>query len=104
MAKRTVLAIGIEPSLVDFSAFPGSRELVTSYIKAQIEASHGKAAAFSCLIASRYTGEARCGGRMGRIHETQVHGAGLRGRERRRFERIINPSLGATQKPPPRSQ
>ena len=23
MAKKTVLAIGIEPSLVDFSAFPG---------------------------------------------------------------------------------
>ena len=36
MAKKTVLAIGIEPSLVDFSAFPGfTTELVTSYIKAQ---------------------------------------------------------------------
>ena len=38
MAKKTVLAIGIEPSLVDFSAFPGlTAELVMSYLKAQIE-------------------------------------------------------------------
>ena len=32
MTKKRVLAIGIEPSLVDFSAFPGlTAELVTSY-------------------------------------------------------------------------
>ena len=38
MAKKTVLAIGIEPSLVDFSAFPGlTPELVQNYIQAQIE-------------------------------------------------------------------
>ena len=38
MAKKTVLAIGIEPSLVDFSAFPElTTELVTSYIKASIQ-------------------------------------------------------------------
>ena len=38
MAKKTVLAIGIEPSFVDFDAFPGlTPELVRSYIEAQIE-------------------------------------------------------------------
>jgi hypothetical protein len=38
MTKKTVLAIGIEPSFVDFSAFPGlTTELVRSYIEAQIE-------------------------------------------------------------------
>ena len=37
MTKKTVLAIGIEPGLVDFSAFPGlSVELVRNYIEAQI--------------------------------------------------------------------
>jgi hypothetical protein len=36
MAKKTVLAIGIDSSLVDFSAFPGlTTELVTSYINAE---------------------------------------------------------------------
>jgi hypothetical protein len=38
MAKRTVLAIGIDPAFVDFSAFPGySPELLRNYIDAQIE-------------------------------------------------------------------
>ncbi len=38
MMKKTVLAIGIDPSLVDFSAFPGlTPELVRNYIEAQIE-------------------------------------------------------------------
>ena len=38
MAKKTVLAIGIEPSFVDFSAFPGlTPELVRNFIEAQIE-------------------------------------------------------------------
>ena len=38
MAKKTVIAIGIEPAFVDLSAFPGlSVELVRNYIEAQIE-------------------------------------------------------------------
>jgi hypothetical protein len=38
MAKKTVLAIGIDPCVVDFSAFPGMTvELVRNYIDAQIE-------------------------------------------------------------------
>jgi hypothetical protein len=37
MVKKSVLAIGIEPALVDFSAFPGlTVELVRNYIEAQI--------------------------------------------------------------------
>ena len=38
MAKKTVIAIGIEPAFVDLSAFPGlSVKLVRNYIEAQIE-------------------------------------------------------------------
>src|ERR1043166_3205451 len=60
MAKKTVLAIGIEPSLVDFSAFPGlTTELVTSYIKAQIEKLRAMGyEADSCLIDLGDTAEA----------------------------------------------
>jgi hypothetical protein len=38
MTKKTVLAIGIEPSVVDYSAFPGlTPELVRNFIEGQIE-------------------------------------------------------------------
>ena len=38
MAKRTVLAIGIEPAFADFTAFPQlTRELIRNYVHAQIE-------------------------------------------------------------------
>ena len=60
MAKKTVLAIGIEPGFVDFSAFPGlSIELVRNYIEAQIE--QLRALGFdveSCLIDLGETAEA----------------------------------------------
>ena len=37
MAKKTVLAIGIEPSFVDFGAFPHlTPELISQFIEAQI--------------------------------------------------------------------
>ncbi|SDO02895.1 hypothetical protein [Afipia sp. GAS231] len=37
MTKKTVLAIGIDPSLVDYSAFPGfTPELVNHFIETQI--------------------------------------------------------------------
>ena len=60
MTKKRVLAIGIEPSLVDFSAFPGlTAELVTSYIKAQIEQLRAMGyEADSCLIDLGDTAEA----------------------------------------------
>jgi hypothetical protein len=38
MTKKTALAIGIDPALVDFNAFPGySPELLRNYIDAQVE-------------------------------------------------------------------
>jgi len=95
MAKKTVLAIGIEPSLVDFSAFPGlTAELVTSYIGAQIEQLRAMGYdADSCLIDLGDTAEAVASLALGAKHyDCVVIGAGLREpRERLElFERIIN--------------
>jgi hypothetical protein len=95
MAKKTVLAIGIEPSLVDFSAFPGlTAELVTSYIEAQIERLRAIGYdADSCLIDLGDTAEAVASLALGAKHyDCVVIGAGLREpRERLElFERIIN--------------
>jgi len=95
MAKKTVLAIGIEPSLVDFSAFPGlTAELVTSYIKAQIEKLRAMGyEADSCLIDLGGSAEAVVEATLGAKHyDCVVIGAGLREpRERLQlFERIIN--------------
>ena len=81
MAKKTVLAIGIEPSLVDFSAFPGlTAELVTSYIKAQIEKLRAMGyEADSCLIDLGDTAEAVAAAALGAKHyDCVVIGAGLR--------------------------
>ncbi|KRR16216.1 hypothetical protein CQ14_27525 [Bradyrhizobium lablabi] len=95
MAKKTVLAIGIEPSLVDLSAFPGlTAELVMSYIAAQIE--RLRAIGFeadSCLVDLGDTAEAVTAAALGAKHyDCVVIGAGLREpRERLHlFERIIN--------------
>ena len=95
MAKKTVLAIGIEPSLVDFSAFPGlTAELVTGYIEAQIERLRAMGYdADSCLIDLGDTAEAVASLALGAKHyDCVVIGAGLREpRERLElFERIIN--------------
>jgi hypothetical protein len=60
MAKKTVLAIGIDPAFVDFSALPGySPDLLRSYIDSQIErlCSLGYDAG-SCLIDLGDTAEA----------------------------------------------
>ena len=67
MAKKTVLAIGIEPSLVDFSAFPGlTTELVTSYITAQIEKLRAMGyEADGCLIDLGDTAEAVAAAALG---------------------------------------
>jgi hypothetical protein len=95
MAKKTVLAIGIEPSFVDFSAFPGlTAELVMSYISAQIERLRAMGfEADSCLIDLGDTAEAVVAAALGAKHyDCVVIGAGLREpRERLHlFERIIN--------------
>ena len=60
MAKKTVLAIGIEPSFVDFSAFPRlTPELVRHFIEAQIEKLRALGYdAESCLIDLGETAEA----------------------------------------------
>ena len=103
MAKKTVLAIGIEPSLVDFSAFPGlTAELVMSYLKAQIEKLRAMGyEADSCLIDLGDTAEAVAAAALGAKHyDCVVIGAGLREPRERLllFERIINlVHLGAPQ-------
>lgn len=95
MAKTTVLAIGIDPAFVDFSAFPGlTAELVTGYIQAQIERLRAMGYdADSCLIDLGDTAEAVASAALGAKHyDCVVIGAGLREpRERiELFERIIN--------------
>ena len=95
MTKKTVLAIGIEPSLVDFSAFPGlTAELVTSTIQAQIERLRAMSYdADSCLIDLGDTAEAVASLALGAKHyDCVVIGAGLREPRERLllFERIIN--------------
>ena len=103
MTKKTVLAIGIEPSFVDFSAFPGfTTELVRSYLEAQIEQLRAMGyEADSCLVDLGDTAEAVAATALGAKHyDCVVIGAGLREpRERLQlFERIINlVHLGAPQ-------
>jgi hypothetical protein len=95
MAKKTVLAIGIEPSFIDSSAFPGlTAELMTSYVGAQIEQLRALGyEADSCLIDLGDTAEAVAAAALGAKHyDCVMIGAGLREpRERLHlFERIIN--------------
>jgi len=95
MAKKTVLAIGIEPSLVDFSAFPGlTAELVTSYINAQIEQLRAMGyEADSCLIDLGETAEAVAATALrSKRFDCVMIGAGLRRPPERLhlFEKIIN--------------
>jgi hypothetical protein len=60
MTKKTVLAIGIDPSLVDFSAFPGlTLELVRNFIETQIAKLRAQGYDVeSCLIDLGETAEA----------------------------------------------
>jgi len=95
MTKKTVLAIGIEPSFVDFSAFPGiTPELVRNYIEAQIE--QLRALGFdaeSCLIDLGETAEAvTLTALQSKRLDCIVIGAGLRDPAQRLllFEKIIN--------------
>ena len=95
MVKKSVLAIGIEPALVDFSAFPGlTVELVRNYIEAQI--AQLRALGFnaeSCLIDLGETAEAVAAQALRSKHpDCVVIGAGLREPAPRLllFEKIVN--------------
>jgi len=95
MAKKTVLAIGIDPALVDFTAMPQfTPEMFRSYIDAQIERVRGMGYdVTSCLIdlgdtAEAVTAEALKSGNF----DCVLIGAGLRQPPERLllFEKIIN--------------
>jgi hypothetical protein len=95
MAKKTVLAIGIDPSVLDFSAFPGlTVELFRNYIDAQIEQLRSLGfEAESCLIDLGDTAEAVAAAALrSRPLDCVVIGAGLREPPERLplFEKIIN--------------
>jgi len=95
MAKKTVLAIGIDPSVLDFSAFPGlTVELFRNYIDAQIERLRSLGfEAENCLIDLGDTAEAVAAAALrSRPLDCVVIGAGLREPPERLplFEKIIN--------------
>jgi len=95
MAKKTVLAIGIEPGFVDFSAFPGlSVDLVRNHIEAQIVQLRVLGFdAESCLIDLGETAEAVATQALRSKHpDCVVIGAGLREPLPRLllFEKIVN--------------
>src|SRR5262249_15055266 len=103
MTKRTVLAIGIDPSLVDFSEVPGlTAELVRSHIRSQGEKLHALGYdADLCLIDLGAPAEAVAAAALGAKHyDCVVIAAGLREPTERLelFERIANlVHLGAPQ-------
>jgi len=95
MTKKTVLAIGIEPSFADFGALPGlTPELIRNYIEAQIE--RLRALGFdaqSCLTDLGDTAEAVVATALrSKRFDCVVIGAGLREPAERLplFEGIIN--------------
>ena len=81
MARKTVLAIGIDPAFVDFSAFPGyTPELLRNYIDGQIERLRELGyEAESCLIDLGETAEAVVAKALrSKQFDCVVIGAGLR--------------------------
>ena len=95
MAKKCVLAIGIDPALVDFTALPQlTPELIRNYIDAQIE--RLRALGYdvdSCLVDLGETAEAVAAEALRSKHfDCVVIGAGLREPPQRLqlFEKIIN--------------
>ena len=95
MTKKTVLAIGIDPSFADFSAFPHlTPELVGHFINTQIEKLRTLGYdAESCLIDLGETAEAVAVAALrSRRPDCVVIGAGLREPAERLllFEKIIN--------------
>ena len=95
MTKKAVLAIGIDPSLVDYSAFPGlTAELVSNFIEAQIAKLRALGYdAQSCLIDFGETAEAvAIAALTSRPIDCVVIGAGLREPPERLllFEKALN--------------
>jgi hypothetical protein len=95
MAKKTVLAIGIDPAFADLAAFPQfTPELVRSYIDAQIARLRELGfEADSCLIDLGDTAEAVAAIALkSRRYDCVVIGAGLRqpAPQLLLFEKIIN--------------
>jgi hypothetical protein len=95
MAKKSVLAIGIDPAVADFTTLPGlTPVLVRSYIDAQIE--QVQALGYdveSCLIDLGATAEAVAAAALNSRHfDCVVIGAGLRqpAPQLLLFEKIIN--------------
>jgi hypothetical protein len=95
MTKKSVLAIGLDPAFVDFSAFPNlTPELVRHYIDAQIE--QLRTAGFdtaSCLTDLGDTAEGVVAKALeSRSFDCVVIGAGLREPKPRLllFEKILN--------------
>ncbi|HEY2211011.1 MAG TPA: hypothetical protein VGH62_05205 [Bradyrhizobium sp.] len=95
MAKKTVLAIGIDPVFVDYTALPQfTPEMFRSYIDAQIERVRGMGCdVTSCLIDLGDTAEAVTAEALrSRAFDCVLIGAGLRlpGERLLLFEKIIN--------------
>ena len=95
MAKKSVLAIGIDPASADFTAFPTfTPELIRNYIDAQIERLRALGYhAESCLIDLGQTAEQVTAAALrSRSFDCVVIGAGLREPAPRLllFEKVIN--------------
>jgi hypothetical protein len=95
MAGRTVLAIGIDPALVDFSGHPQlSAELLRDYIDAELQRLRGQGFdVTSCLIDLGYTAEQVATAALSsKDFDCVVIGAGLRVPPERLllFEKILD--------------
>jgi hypothetical protein len=95
MAGKTVLAIGIDPALVDFSGHPQlTSEMVRSYINAELQRLRGQGYdVTSCLIDLGETAEQVTSAALGaKNFDCVVIGAGLRVPPERLllFEKILN--------------
>ena len=95
MASKSVLAIGLDPAVVDFSAFPGlTPELVRAYIDAEIGRLRDLGyEAESCLIDLGDTAlQVVDGALRSRPFDCVVIGAGLREPPERLllFEKVLN--------------
>ena len=94
MARKSVLAIGIDPAFADFTTLSGlTPELVRSYIDAQIE--QVRALGYdveSCLIDLGDTAEAMAAALSSKPFDCVVIGAGLRQPRSQLllFEKVIN--------------
>jgi hypothetical protein len=92
MAKKTMLAIGIDPAFADYTAFPP--ELIGQFIKAQIEELRSLGyEAESCLVDLGETAEIVTTAALRSKHPDCVMiGAGLREPAERSplFEKIVN--------------